>query len=492
MNSRLLELALAEPWAITERYFRIGLALANREGGDVAEADRLRAIAEAPLAAAVVGGQRLEGSRTVTVRDGVALVPMIGALFPHAAMVQRASGPSGASFDTLGRELEIAHASTDVRAVLFLVDTPGGQVSGTNVFAEQIYALRGKGKPVEAYVTGMAASGGYWTMSQTDRITLDESAAVGSIGVALAYLDDREKLARDGVRAIELVSSNAPNKRPDLTSDDGLAVVLADLDRIEATFMQKVARGRGLPLEKVRAEFGRGGLVRGHEAVRLRMADAVDTFENTLARLSRAGARPATRGVVLSNHGSASVMPGDQLATADAASTATGAVPPAEPAAGNPSATPAAGGLVLAVAATAPAAEIAAAFKSAHPAAAALIADAAATAEHDRVLGIQALARTGADATALAPFVADKTKTTADAALALVQADKKASGQAAAALVADAVPPATPATPAIGAPKHDATALAVEARRLVDEAEAAGRKLSYAAATRQAAAAVGA
>lgn len=52
-----------------------------------------------------------------------------------------------------------------------------------------------------------------------------------------------------------------------------------------------MAKGRGVSIDDVRGGFGEGRVVGAQQAVKLGMADRVDTLEATVSRLSRAGSR---------------------------------------------------------------------------------------------------------------------------------------------------------------------------------------------------------
>ena len=94
-----------------------------------------------------------------------------------------------------------------------LLDSPGGQVSGINAFAD-IVAAGTKKKYTTAFVAGSAASAAYWIASAASEIAMEGTGMVGSIGVVAAI---PVQVAPDGGGDIwiEIVSSNTLNKRPD-------------------------------------------------------------------------------------------------------------------------------------------------------------------------------------------------------------------------------------------------------------------------------------
>jgi protease-4 len=92
------------------------------------------------------------------------------------------------------------------KAVLLIIDSPGGTVAGS----EQLYkALRklAEKKPIVAVVEGSAASGAYIAAMGADRIFAPRSAIVGSIGVIFQYPNLHQLLKNIGVDVESIKSS---------------------------------------------------------------------------------------------------------------------------------------------------------------------------------------------------------------------------------------------------------------------------------------------
>ena len=283
----------SEPWAILPDYLRAAEAILAR----APEAEVLRQLAadghaerhQETLRAVAALGERIEGTRRATLRDGVAVVPLLGVMAPRADQMQISSG--GTALDTLAADLRTVEASPDVREVLLLVDSPGGQVTGTAALAGVVAGAR---KPITAYVQGSAASAAYWVASQAREIVTDATGRLGSIGVVVS-IGRQVGPDRDGWQYHEIVSSGAPDKRPDPTTEDGRLGVTSLLDSLEREFVDAVAAGRRVSAETVRRDFGRGGTLAGREAVSAGMADRIDSLEATITRLAQR-ARTTTAG----------------------------------------------------------------------------------------------------------------------------------------------------------------------------------------------------
>ncbi|NCN82881.1 MAG: signal peptide peptidase SppA [Candidatus Pacebacteria bacterium] len=72
----------------------------------------------------------------------------------------------------------------DVAGVILEINSPGGTIFGSQAIADGVEYYRQKTKkPVVAFVSNMAASGGYWSAVSADYIVADAGTMVGSIGV---------------------------------------------------------------------------------------------------------------------------------------------------------------------------------------------------------------------------------------------------------------------------------------------------------------------
>jgi signal peptide peptidase SppA len=256
---------LARPWAITEDALGVILAIAERRN-------------ESPQAVEAKLGRPLDNTHRVTVRDGVAIVPVVGPISRYADFFTEISGAT--SIDTLARDFHFAVNDRSVRAVILDVDSPGGTVAGVSEFASQVRSARAI-KPVVAYVGSLAASAGYWIASAAEQVVADSTAMLGSIGVVMGV---PRKKATD---PIEIVSSQSPYKRLDAETETGKAHLQATADELADLFVDAVAASRGVSRESVLADFGRGGCLVASKAVAAGMADGIGSLEETIASLAR-------------------------------------------------------------------------------------------------------------------------------------------------------------------------------------------------------------
>ena len=227
--------------------------------------------------------EQADDAAKVRIRNGVAVVPVMGPIFPRANLMSMVSGAT--SVDILARDLQRMADRSDIRAIMLEIDSPGGVVTDVDQMAGVISEIS-RQKPVTAYVGGTAASAAYWLATAASEIVVARTGQVGGIGV-VATVSTQKEPDDAGMMDFEIVSANAGEKRPDPESDEGRNTILDRINPIEATFIETVAENRGVSVETVRNDFGRGNVVVGNAAVRRRMADRVGTFESVLNDLQQ-------------------------------------------------------------------------------------------------------------------------------------------------------------------------------------------------------------
>ncbi len=202
--------------------------------------------------------------------------------------------------DSVGAAFRTAAADSDVRAIVFRVDSPGGSYVASDTIAREVARAREKGKPVIVSMGDLAGSGGYMVAVGADKIVAQPGTITGSIGVfagkfVLAGLFEKVGLSFDEVHSGEHALLWSPTR--DFTPSERERFD-AWLDRIYADFTSRVAASRRLPKEKV-LEIARGRIWTGEDALKIGLVDELGGFE-TAVRLARsAGHIPAGETVEL-------------------------------------------------------------------------------------------------------------------------------------------------------------------------------------------------
>lgn len=271
-----IEFVTSQPWLITNEALENIVSIAQRTN-DVDGLD-LQALA-------AKRGRLLDGSRRVQMRGATAIIPVVGPIFRYANMFTEISGAT--STQLLATDFRAALDDPNVQSIILDINSPGGTASGINELGDMIFAARGE-KPIIAYAGGEIASAAYWLGSAADEIVIDRTGLAGSIGAAVTFSDTSARDARAGVRTVEIVSSQSPDKRIDVNQDEGRAKVQKIVDDLAGVFVEAVARNRGVSVETVLSDFGQGGLMIGNTAVEAGLADRTGSLEAVLLELEAA------------------------------------------------------------------------------------------------------------------------------------------------------------------------------------------------------------
>jgi len=260
------------PWLVTQEMMLTMIEIANREVDIEAVQARF--------------SQPLVNTERATVRDGVAIIPVSGPIFPKANLMTEYCGAT--SVESVARDLTVAMEDDEVNSIILNVDSPGGHVTGINELANMIRSYSAD-KPIHGYSGGTAASAGYWLLSACSDVTIDATARVGSIGVVVGLPPKEEG------GTVEIVNTASPNKRVDYTTKEGKAVVVEELDALAGVFISSIAEFRGVTESVVTKDFGKGGILVGSDAVKVGMADRIGSFEELLSEKEEIPCRKSMR-----------------------------------------------------------------------------------------------------------------------------------------------------------------------------------------------------
>lgn len=204
-------------------------------------------------------------SRVLTTAGDVAEIRVSGVITKAPDLMAMLFGGGNVTWPEIVSALSTADADPAVKRIELRVDSPGGTIDG---MFEAMAAVQAVKKPVRAVVHNMAASAAYALASQAGEIVAANRAArFGSIGIVAGFYVDES--------VVEVTSSDAPDKRPDVTTDAGRAVVREELDAIHELMAESIASGRKTTVEKINAEYGRGAMLLADEALKRGMIDAV-------------------------------------------------------------------------------------------------------------------------------------------------------------------------------------------------------------------------
>lgn len=213
---------------------------------------------------------------------GVALISVQGTLVQKLGSLRPWSGMTG--YDGLRQAILRAHADPKVKAIVFDVDSPGGEVAGCFDLVDTIYAHRGN-KPMWSILTESAYSAGYAIASAADRVIVPRTGGVGSIGVIVMHVDWSKALTNAGM-AVTFITygERKADFHPEIPlSKEAYQAAQADINTMGELFVSTVARNRGLSADVVRKT--EAACYMGDAGVSIGLADAVMAPDEALLAL---------------------------------------------------------------------------------------------------------------------------------------------------------------------------------------------------------------
>lgn len=162
------------------------------------------------------------------------------------------------------KQIQYAIDHPEVRAVVLVMDSPGGTVVDTESIYMELTRLREK-KPIVTVVNGMAASGGYYLSVNTDYIFAKPTSLVGNIGV-IGYLPPSPFVIED-------IITTGPYKLWGAPRDSDMRQV----EMIKEGFFQAVKLGRGDKLTGSDAVTFSGQIFSGIDGLKLGIIDEFGT-----------------------------------------------------------------------------------------------------------------------------------------------------------------------------------------------------------------------
>lgn len=160
--------------------------------------------------------------------------------------------------DKIAAEIRKARMNKSIKAVVLRINSGGGSALASDVMWREVQLTR-KVKPIVASFSDYAASGGYFMAMGCNKIVAQPNTITGSIGV-FALLFNTENLFKDKLGVtFDRVLTNPHADFPSATrplSDFDRQVLQTSVDRIYASFTKKVADGRKLPIDSVKAIAG--------------------------------------------------------------------------------------------------------------------------------------------------------------------------------------------------------------------------------------------
>lgn len=282
MKTYVLQAFMETPWAILpSKLAMLEDIVARHVAGEKLSAEEIQA--------------RINGAVPPqnTQVNSVAVMRVFGTIAPRTNMLTNMSG--GTTAEALGKQFTDLVNDPQVSAIVLDVNSPGGQVGGIEELSKKIFDARGT-KPIVAVANHLMASAAYWIGTAADEIVVTPSGEVGSIGVFAAHQDISAQLEKEGIKVslIKAGKYKAEANPYEPLSEEARAAIQENVSDIYGSFIDAVARNRGVKPAAVRTGFGEGRVVSAKQAIELGMADRIGTLDEVINQLLNNSTMPAT------------------------------------------------------------------------------------------------------------------------------------------------------------------------------------------------------
>jgi protease IV len=207
----------------------------------------------------------------------------IATVYAQGNIVNGEGGTGQIGGDSLARQIRELRLDKDIKAVVLRVNSPGGSALASDIIQREVRLLH-KEKPVVVSMGDVAASGGYWISTYSNKIFAESNTITGSIGV-IGISFNYQKLANnngitwDVIKTSKLADSTTI-ARPRTPQE--LAISQQMVNDIYDDFLNKVSESRKLPKDKV-AEIAQGRVWSGVDAKKIGLVDDIGGLNEAIA-----------------------------------------------------------------------------------------------------------------------------------------------------------------------------------------------------------------
>ncbi|MCK9274038.1 MAG: signal peptide peptidase SppA [Syntrophales bacterium] len=207
------------------------------------------------------------GEKTLSAGDKIAIVSVEGVIADARKVIE---------------DLESHEDARDVKAIIIRVNSPGGGVVPSQEIYDKILSVRKK-KKVIVSMGAVAASGGYYLAAAADKIVANPGTITGSIGVIIQFSQFQELMDKIGLKARIIKSGKYKDVGSPLRemNPEEAALIQSVTDDIHRQFIDAIANGRNMPVEKVES-FADARIFTGRQALEYGLVDELGSLDHAI------------------------------------------------------------------------------------------------------------------------------------------------------------------------------------------------------------------
>jgi protease-4 len=252
----------------------------------------LRTVSQADYAKIDRAKVGLEGKKTIAVVHAMGMIggrksrvdPLLGVVMGH---------------ETVSADLKRAREDDDVAAVIFRIESNGGEGLASDLISREVQATAAV-KPVVVSMIDVAASGGYMIAYRGSKVIADPMTITGSIGSISGKFDVRGFYNKLGITFDEF--EKGPNalfysELRGFTDDQRARFEQNHWDGFN-WWLREISEVRGIPMERLE-ELAMGRVWTGRQAKDNGLIDEVGSFQTALSTAKELAGIPADEQVTI-------------------------------------------------------------------------------------------------------------------------------------------------------------------------------------------------
>ena len=188
------------------------------------------------------------------------------------------------------KKIRAATHDDEIRGLYLVLDTPGGEVTLSDVIADAVQRFKKaeKNRFVLVEMGSLCCSGGYYIAAGADYIIAHPTTVTGSIGVIMATINAAELAKKIGIESVVIATGRNKAMLDPLkpVEQEHIGVFKKVVDSDYERFLSIVSKGRKISIDKLRP-IADGRILNAAEAKRLNLIDAIGYSEDAEAQLAK-------------------------------------------------------------------------------------------------------------------------------------------------------------------------------------------------------------
>lgn len=190
--------------------------------------------------------------------------------------------------ESLQQMIHAANAAHGVKSIVLWIDSPGGQVDGTEALAN---VIRTSAKPIVSYTDHLMCSAAYWLGSSAREVVAHGAnngwnATIGSIGTMAQWVDYTGQLEREGAKVHTVFATASTDKWGwfRAANNGDYAQLKQELDGLNDSFLAAVKTNRAGKINLETEDVLTGKTYNAKDALKFGLIDKIGDLSYAIKR----------------------------------------------------------------------------------------------------------------------------------------------------------------------------------------------------------------